>query len=515
MKKNHISARMKRILAIACAAALVCSSVPAGTYAYADEAADTEESVKADHKPEEKAEDEAEKVLQEETAPASKDENPEEEAAPAAGEKKPEEDAPAAPAEDEAKQNIPAGEEAKEDPQAKDGQPAPASGEENEEAKPADGKSGGASDAEKPQDEEKEPEDKDSPKAADREAKKAAEQKKTSKSAKNEGEDIVTITSINKGSNYIEFVTTYVTDWIIRYKYKDTSGNTKDCRAVGSGLPIILDRLADGTYYGFEFSGTQSFKVADNISGEIYNDFIIDNTAPKVTDVKLSDDGNSVLITIEEANMPDKWTYSYKKPALSDRITGTFTGSSGTITPANDGGYYTDFKVEGQDKYGNDLTFGTASDGTPLDKILAGLVVDQDAAPPRVTAVTQSEDKKVLKISIDEANISDQGWTISFKRNGSNCPTATFKDQYELTIDLSGEDVLEGVYTDFKIEGKDAAGKDLVYDSGLKEKLDNIEIVVDRTPPDITLTSVVADEDGNDQYNETLVLGKEKVVYTF
>ena len=57
MKKNHISARMKKILAVACAAALVCTSVPAGTYAYADEVTGQTTEQEAEPQEEKKQED--------------------------------------------------------------------------------------------------------------------------------------------------------------------------------------------------------------------------------------------------------------------------------------------------------------------------------------------------------------------------------------------------------------------------------------------------------------------------
>ena len=44
MRKNHISGKMKRILAVACAAMLAVSSVPANTVAYASEAETTQEA---------------------------------------------------------------------------------------------------------------------------------------------------------------------------------------------------------------------------------------------------------------------------------------------------------------------------------------------------------------------------------------------------------------------------------------------------------------------------------------
>ncbi|MDO5456018.1 MAG: hypothetical protein Q4F25_03765, partial [Eubacteriales bacterium] len=185
---------MKRILAVACAAALVLTSVPSGVAAYAEEVPGqtTEQEQKADEAPaqEQKQDVRASEEQKPEEEPAQEQKSEEQSAQEqkseeaSAEEQKPEEK----PTQEQKSEEQPseeqkAEEEAKQENSVKEEQPAPDSDKENKETRPAEEKAGGASDAAKPQDEGKKVPDK-----SEHTAGKAGEQKTTSKSPKNAGD---------------------------------------------------------------------------------------------------------------------------------------------------------------------------------------------------------------------------------------------------------------------------------------------------------------------------------------
>ena len=139
-----------------------------------------------------------------------------------------------------------------------------------------------------------------------------------------------------------------------------------------------------------------------------------DTTNPKVTAVELSEDKEKIEIKIEEENISeDGWTYSCKKDG--EEKSKTVKTNTFTIDPKTEwgDGTYTDFQISGKDASGNPLEFGEG-----LKDKLNGIKITIDTKAPKVTAVELSEDKEKIKITIEEENISEDGWTYSCKKDG-------------------------------------------------------------------------------------------------
>ena len=231
-----------------------------------------------------------------------------------------------------------------------------------------------------------------------------------------------------------------------------------------------------------------------------------DTTNPKVTAVELSEDKEKIEITIEEENISeDGWTYSYKKNG--EEKSKTVKTNKFTIDPKTEWGegIYTDFQISGKDASGNPLEFGEG-----LKDKLNGIKITIDTKAPKVTAVELSEDKEKIKITIEEENISEDGWTYSCKKDGEekskNVNTNTF------TIDPK-EAWGDGTYTDFQISGKDASGKSLEFGEGLEEKLKKEKIVIDTKAP--VINNVKVSIDGGEEGDLSEISFGTKIKYTF
>ena len=231
-----------------------------------------------------------------------------------------------------------------------------------------------------------------------------------------------------------------------------------------------------------------------------------DTTNPKVTAVELSEDKEKIEITIEEENISeDGWTYSCKKNG--EEKSKTVKANTFTIDPKTEWGegIYTDFQISGKDASGNPLEFGEG-----LKDKLNGIKITIDTKAPKVTAVELSEDKEKIKITIEEENISEDGWTYSCKKDGEekskNVNTNTF------TIDPK-EAWGDGTYTDFQISGKDASGKSLEFGEGLEEKLKKEKIVIDTKAP--VINNVKVSIDGGEEGDLSEISFGTKIKYTF
>ena len=408
MRKNHISGKMKQILAVACAAMLAVSSVPANTVAYASETETTQEAeVQNDNKGAGENNDvdntnESNDVTNE-TSESGKSEEETSESSKSG------EEASESGKSGETSESGKSGEEASES--GKSGEETSESGKSGKETSES-GKSGeetsesGKSGEENKNDTEPE-QDTTNPKVT----------------AVELSEDKIKITIDEEPSE---------DGWTISCK-KDGEIKTKD-KITGKSFTIDPKEYwnEDGTYTDFQINGEDAsgnpLEFGKGLKDKLKGIKItIDTKAPKVTAVELSGDKEKIEITIEEENnSEDGWTYSCKKDG--EGKSKTVKTNKFTIDPKTEwgDGTYTDFQISGEDASGKSLEFGEG-----LEAKLKEIKITIDKNAPEITNTKVSIDnneavnlnnsydisfgQKIIKYSFEvkDNHLSAVKWTVS------------------------------------------------------------------------------------------------------
>ena len=480
MRKNHLSGNMKRILAIACAAMVAVTSVPANSVAYASEAVQMQE--------EETQEADTGAVVENENddagvqAAEETDGNTDEDIAADTAEESEAEAADEAVVEESGADAVEETEK-EDDKESKAVNSEAAKAEDN---KGTDAKPAKAAKTKAPQ--------KDAESEITSDAKADA-----SKEAKAEGEDadktspkVIQVEKLGNKTVQITIEEENPSDagWKWSYDYKNSEGETNKVSDTVTEDPDADHKIVikitpedEGIATNFTIEGKDAsdndLTFGEGMEDKL-NGMVIDTIAPVVTEVVKSEDGMSISVKIDEDYFGDGLKCSYKKEGEEDRIEETINKNEFVIKPED--GKYSDFRISGTDKYGNAVEISE-----DLNNTLQGITLDVDRTAPKVTEVTQSEDKKSISIKIEEDNVSEDGWTYSYQKKGEENRTEGNSKANEFTITPGA-----GVFTDFTVSGKDAYGNSLSFADGLEAKLK--AMIIDTVDPVVTSVDLSADK---------------------
>ena len=274
------------------------------------------------------------------------------------------------------------------------------------------------------------------------------------------------------------------------------SGKMKRILAVACAAMLAVSSVPANTVaYASETETTQEAEVQnDNKGAGENNDVDNTNESNDVTN-ETSESGKSEEETSESSKSGEEASESGKSGETSESgksseeasesgKSGEETSESGKSGETSESGKSGETSESG--KSGETSESGQSGKDNKNDK-----EPEQDTTNPKVTAVELSEDKEKIEITIEEENISEDGWTYSYKKNGEE-KSKTVKTN-KFIIDPKTE-WGEGIYTDFQISGKDASGNPLEFGEGLKDKLNGIKITIDTKAPKVTAVELSEDK---------------------